>query len=124
MFRLLLLFLALLILTGAYSGCSNLNAEYEDFIDEGELSVEEDAETDSSLDAVMLDIIILAVDLLLLVWILFLNGAEWLEGSFLSTFLISHLAPRWSAEGIRLYAGLVLSAYGVYKVYVIFREVL
>jgi len=38
-------------------------------------------------------------------------GAEWLEGTFTSGFLISSFAPRWSADGIKLFgwATLVIS---------------
>ncbi|MBL4833675.1 MAG: hypothetical protein JKY26_06830 [Pseudomonas sp.] len=36
-------------------------------------------------------------------WIISWGGAAWVEG-WKSFFLISWLAPRWSAEGIRLFA--------------------
>ena len=39
-------------------------------------------------------------------WVLFWGGAEWLEGSFLSRLLIHQQAPRWSAQGIKLFLGL------------------
>ena len=39
-------------------------------------------------------------------WVLFWGGAEWLEGTFTSGFLVHELAHRWSAEGIKLYVGL------------------
>lgn len=41
-------------------------------------------------------------------WVLLWGGAERLEGTFASGFLISWFAPRWSAEGIRLFALLSL----------------
>ena len=37
-------------------------------------------------------------------WVARWGGAEWLEGTFLSGFLVSIWAPRWSAEGIKLFA--------------------
>jgi hypothetical protein len=40
---------------------------------------------------------------LVLYWIVYGGGAAWLEG-WRSFFLIHWLAPRWSADGIRLYA--------------------
>ena len=36
-------------------------------------------------------------------WIVRWGGAEWLEGTFLSGFLVHIFAPRWSAEGIKLF---------------------
>ena len=44
-----------------------------------------------------------AVNVLFWLWILRWGGAEWLEGSFLSECLISWWAPRWDAEGIKLF---------------------
>jgi hypothetical protein len=38
-------------------------------------------------------------------WIVFWGGDEFLEGTFASGF-IHILAPRWSADGLRLFAGL------------------
>jgi hypothetical protein len=38
-------------------------------------------------------------------WILFWGGDEWLEGSFLSGLFVHVLAPRWSADGLRIFAG-------------------
>jgi len=40
-------------------------------------------------------------------WVVFLNGAEILEGTIKSAFVIAPRAIWWSATGIRLYAGLV-----------------
>ena len=37
-------------------------------------------------------------------WVLFWGGAEWLEGSFVSGLLIDWWAPRWSADGIKVFA--------------------
>lgn len=55
-------------------------------------------------------IIIYFVELLFWLWILRWGGATWLEGTFASGFLISIFAPRWSAEGIKLFALLTLIA--------------
>lgn len=42
-------------------------------------------------------------------WVLLWGGAERLERTFLSGFLISWFAPKWSAEGIKLFALLSLA---------------
>ena len=39
-------------------------------------------------------------------WILFWGGAGRLEGTFASGFLVDVFAPRWSEEGIKLFAAL------------------
>lgn len=44
-----------------------------------------------------------AFDLLVSLWILRWGGARYLEGTFASGFLVSMLAPRWSAEGIKFF---------------------
>jgi hypothetical protein len=49
-----------------------------------------------------------AGDLLFSLWILRWGGAERLEGTFASGFLISGWAPRWDAEGIKLFVLLSL----------------
>ena len=49
-----------------------------------------------------------AVNVLFWLWVIFWGGAEWLEGTLSSAFLIAWLAPNWSAEGIRLFAWLSL----------------
>jgi len=46
-------------------------------------------------------------------WIYAWGGARWLEGTFVSGFLVNWLAPRWSAEGIRLFALCTLIVSGV-----------
>ena len=48
------------------------------------------------------------LNLLLCLWIVRWGGAEWLEGTFLSGILLNIFAPRWSAEGIKLYIWLAL----------------
>jgi len=47
-------------------------------------------------------------------WILRWGGAERLEGTFTSGFLVNVLAPGWSSDGIKLFAllSLVLSTIG------------
>ena len=47
-------------------------------------------------------------------WVLFLGGAEKLEGTLASGFLIDAFAPRWSAAGIKLFAALTWAAAGVW----------
>ncbi|WP_062477647.1 hypothetical protein [Variovorax boronicumulans] len=49
-----------------------------------------------------------ALDALFWLWILRWGGAAWLEGTFLSGFLVSIFAPRWGAEGLRMFALLML----------------
>lgn len=36
-------------------------------------------------------------------WVVYLGGADWLEGSFLSAIFVSILAPRWNSDGIKLF---------------------
>jgi hypothetical protein len=48
-------------------------------------------------------IVLYLVHLLFWLWIIRWGGAEWLEGTFLSGLLIDVFAPRWSAEGIKLF---------------------
>jgi hypothetical protein len=43
------------------------------------------------------------INLLFWFWVLRWGGAERLEGTFTSGFLISVFAPNWSAEGIKLF---------------------
>lgn len=42
-------------------------------------------------------------DIIFWAWIVFWGGAEWLEGTFASGFVVFFWAPRWSSEGIKLY---------------------
>ena len=53
-------------------------------------------------------IVFYILDLLFWCWIIFWGGASWLEGTFKSGFLLSTFAPRWSTDGIRLFAWLSL----------------
>jgi len=41
-------------------------------------------------------------------WIVYWGGDRFLEGTFLSGCLVSYFAPRWSAEGLRFFAGATL----------------
>jgi hypothetical protein len=47
-------------------------------------------------------------------WVLFWGGAERLEGTFASGFLIDIFAPRWSAEGIKVYTALAWLFCGIW----------
>ena len=49
-------------------------------------------------------IITFLINLVFWLWVVRWGGAEWLEGTFTSGFLIHIFAPRWSAEGIKLFA--------------------
>jgi hypothetical protein len=49
-----------------------------------------------------------ALDAVFWLWVLRWGGAAWLEGTFASGFLVSIFAPRWSAEGLRMFALLML----------------
>ncbi len=55
-------------------------------------------------------------------WIIFGGGADWLEGSLLSGFLVSWLAPRWSADGIKLFAVLTWLVQGIWFVIGLFHR--
>lgn len=46
-------------------------------------------------------------------WVLLWGGADRLEGTFAAGFLIDWLAPSWSADGIRLFALLMLVVGGI-----------
>lgn len=48
-------------------------------------------------------IVVYLINLVFLVWVVRWGGAEWLEGTFTSGFLISVFAPSWSSEGIKLF---------------------
>ena len=40
------------------------------------------------------------------IWVLFLRGAERLEGSFVSLLVVSSRAANWTSDGIRFFVGL------------------
>ena len=48
-------------------------------------------------------IVTYSINLVFWLWVVRWGGAEWLEGSFTSGFLIHFFAPRWSADGIKLF---------------------
>jgi hypothetical protein len=50
-------------------------------------------------------------------WVLRWGGAERLEGTFASGFLLSWFAPKWSVEGIKLFA--LLSLLGTVVAFVV-----
>jgi hypothetical protein len=43
------------------------------------------------------------IDLGFWLWVVRWGGAEWLEGTLSSGFLVNIFAPRWSADGIKLF---------------------
>jgi hypothetical protein len=45
-------------------------------------------------------------------WVLLWGGAEWLEGKFISGFLVSFFAPKWSVDQIKIaaFCGILLNA--------------
>jgi hypothetical protein len=43
------------------------------------------------------------INLVFWLWVVRWGGAEWLEGTFTSGLLINIFAPRWSADGIKLF---------------------
>jgi len=58
------------------------------------------------------------------IWVIWWGGAEWLEGTLTSAFLISWLAPNWSADGIKLFAWLTLAVSAIAFVVGIFMPTL
>lgn len=56
-------------------------------------------------------IVVYGINLVFWLWVVRWGGAERLEGTFASGFLIHLFAPRWSAEGIKLFgwAALLIS---------------
>jgi hypothetical protein len=54
--------------------------------------------------SLLLWVVFFALTSLLWAWVLFWGGADWLEGSFLAGLLVHILAPRWTADGIKLFA--------------------
>ncbi|XPF95286.1 hypothetical protein ACM9HF_04535 [Colwellia sp. RE-S-Sl-9] len=54
-------------------------------------------------------------------WIIRWNGAEWLEGTLTSGFLIHHFAPTWSADGIKLFVWIYFIAASIWFVVGIFQ---
>jgi uncharacterized membrane protein (DUF2068 family) len=54
---------------------------------------------------VTLDLLFLSASLLFAAWVVVFGGAEQLEDTVKSAFLIHPSALNWSAAGIKLYAG-------------------
>lgn len=48
-------------------------------------------------------IIFYLIDAIFWLWVVRWGGAEWLEGTLASGFLINIFAPKWSSDGIKLY---------------------
>ncbi len=48
-----------------------------------------------------------AVTSLFCTWVIFLGGADWLEGSWLAEVLITRLAGEVSAAGLKVLAGII-----------------
>jgi hypothetical protein len=61
-------------------------------------------------------VVLFALCSLLYAWILFGGGAEWLDGSILSAFLVDSHAPRWSPEGIKHFVGATWVLQGIWFV--------
>ncbi len=50
------------------------------------------------------------VEMVFLLWIAKWGGASWLHGTFASGFLVDWIAPRWSLDGLKLFAWLSMAA--------------
>jgi hypothetical protein len=56
------------------------------------------------------------------VWVVFLGGADWLEGTLLSLFVVSTTAAEWTPGGIKVIvaltwiAGLIFFVIGLFEV--------
>lgn len=59
-------------------------------------------------------ILLHALSTLFWLWVLLWGGAEWLEGTLASAFVIAWIAPTWSADGIKLFALLMLLIGGIH----------
>ena len=55
----------------------------------------------------MADIVIFGVATVFAVWVVFLGGAEWLEGTIKSAFLLNANAASWHATGIKAYVAIM-----------------
>jgi hypothetical protein len=55
--------------------------------------------------ALWLWVVLYLLSSLLWAWILFWGGDEWLEGTILSGLLVHLMAPQWSANALRIFAG-------------------
>ena len=54
----------------------------------------------------MADIVFIVAATVFAAWVVFLGGAEWLEGTIKSGFLIHAAAPFWHAAGIKAYVAI------------------
>ncbi|NLX95842.1 MAG: hypothetical protein GXY83_06675 [Rhodopirellula sp.] len=57
-----------------------------------------------------------AIESLFFYWVYYRDGAEQLEGTLASGCLLSFFAPRWSAEGIRLFVSIAFAMSSVWFV--------
>jgi len=49
------------------------------------------------------EFIFFALSAIFVAWVVYFGGAEWLEGTITSAFVVDRRAPTWSAAGIKLY---------------------
>jgi len=68
-------------------------------------------------------IAIYLVEVLFWLWVLRWGGAQWLEGTFSSGLLIHWFAPRWSADGIKLFGWLTLIVTTIWFIIGLFQPV-
>jgi len=63
------------------------------------------------------------IQLVFWLWIVRWGGAEWLEGTFLSGFLVHIFAPRWSADGIKFFGwGAILISSVLFVIAIFFPD--
>ena len=68
-------------------------------------------------------IIAYVINLVFWLWIVRWGGAEWLEGTFVSGIFVHIFAPRWSADGIKLFGwGAILISTTLFTVAVFFPD--
>lgn len=48
-------------------------------------------------------IVLFVVSTIIAAWVVYFGGADWLEGTLASAFVIDPAAPLWSAAGIKLF---------------------
>ena len=63
---------------------------------------------------VLIWILLFAVTSLFWAWIVFWGGADQLEGTLASGFVIDYFAPGWSSDGIRIFGVLAWIVEGVW----------
>ena len=64
------------------------------------------------------------INSLVVYWVVFRGGAERLEGSFLAALFLHSLAPRWSADGLKVFAGLSWIVSAIWFVVALFEPAL